>query len=324
MKANKTIQRIYNLFPHPSKRFANAVGTIVDQKLDGVVSEPPIPTTIDDILMTIDTDPTVRKPENVGRIFNVTQAFTVTAEYADYFVDTITPGTTYPAGTNLTVVPVEVTNGDDETETVYKFDIFSGAPSAGGQSGASEPGVVADMYTAIFGEQPVLCAENMGRIFLVCNGFTVDSSNVDYFTNCSVEGTSFPDGTNVLVVPVEQSVDDELVTVYKFDILGAPAIPGKTLRTYKNDAGTNILVPPSENVDLKNDLVGFKVMADFTATGGTSPMEIDVTGLCYYDISTDTDGNQHFDAMPYQNAESVLDSNGGTLQLKSVTIFVQC
>ena len=101
-----------------------------------VVSEPPIPTTIDDVLMTIDTPESIRRPQNVGRIFNVANEFTVTEDYVDYFVDSITPGTTFPAGTNLTVVPVEETV-DDETRTVYKLDIFIGAaPSTAGNNEA--------------------------------------------------------------------------------------------------------------------------------------------------------------------------------------------
>lgn len=155
MKANTTVQRIYNLFQHPSKRFTDAVGAIADQHITEYHAEngngyteaeiiaivqaaiaeqehPIVPTDAITYGGNIDSpDDTVLTAENVGKIFNIANSFTV--EPGDQrFVDTFEVATAFPAGSNAIVVDASTT---DDPEPVYKFDILHGLVTSG--NGAS-------------------------------------------------------------------------------------------------------------------------------------------------------------------------------------------
>ena len=127
MKANTTPKRIINLFQHPSKRFADTVGTIADQRIaaagiaGGGLKHAGSIDGIDENLLTAD---------NVGKVYNVGNEFTVLPNNT-IFVETVDQDTTFPAGTNVAIVAVEMEGENDETETVYKFDILPGLPSSG-------------------------------------------------------------------------------------------------------------------------------------------------------------------------------------------------
>ena len=155
MKANTTVQRIYNLFRRPSARFTKAVGDIADQHITEYHAEngngyteaeiiaivqaaiaeqehPIVPTDAITYGGNIDSpDDSVLTAGNVGKIFNIANSFTV--EPGDQrFVETFEVATAFPAGSNAIVVDASTT---DDPEPVYKFDILHGLVTSG--NGAS-------------------------------------------------------------------------------------------------------------------------------------------------------------------------------------------
>lgn len=145
MKANTNPKRIINLFQHPSKRFAAAVGTIAEQCITEYHTEHGNGLTEEQVRRILEEsglpegsityggnidDPTVPDilvAENVGKIYNSINSFTAGAE-STVFVESFDAPTTFPAGVNLLVV-----NAGSPEEPVYLFDILTGlVPSNSG------------------------------------------------------------------------------------------------------------------------------------------------------------------------------------------------
>lgn len=143
MKANTTPKRIINLFQHPSKRFAAAVGTIADQRITEYHTEHGNGLTEEQVRQIVEQsglpggaisyggsieDPTaegILVAENVGKIYNSINSFTATAE-STIFVETFETATTFPAGVNLLVVNAAPAGEEPD----YRFDILTGIVSS--------------------------------------------------------------------------------------------------------------------------------------------------------------------------------------------------
>lgn len=172
----------------------------------------------------------------------------------------------------------------------------------------------------------LLTADNVGKVYNVGNEFTVEDGDTIFVETVDQE-TTFPAGTNLVVVAVEEEVEDETVTSYKFDILpGLPSSGGGGVEML-HVAGSSMT---GSEYDLLTQLISVRPCVKIT---GYDQNSNEIINSSFYapgvvDIVL-TNGGHDMNITPLGNAAMMLDPNYDSSNTYNVEVidfyaFVLC